>query len=319
MLTRLHRLIFVAAILGVAIPAALAQNYPAKPIRFIVGPGPDVVARIMGQRLTESWSQQVVVDQRPGAGGVIAADTVAKAVPDGYTILLTTGAYTINAVLYQNLPFNLERDFAPVTLLVTISFVIVVNPTVPAKTLQEFIALAKAKPGTLNCGHSGPGTTAHLGCEILKRSAGINIVSVPYKGTVPALVDTMTGQSQIMFAVMQGGLPYVQSGKLRAIAVTGAKRQAALPDVQTVREAGVPGADIFSWNGVHAPAKTPAAVISKLNAEMVRIVKLPEVQERMHSLGLDPVGDTPQEFAKFVKEDIARWAKAVKETGVKAE
>ncbi len=319
MLKLVYRWVVGAALVGALIPAALAQNYPTKPIRFIVGPGPDVLARIIGQRLTEAWSQQVVVDQRPGAGGVIAADTVAKALPDGYTILLTTGAYTINAVLYKDLPFNLERDFAPVTLLATISFVIVVNPSVPAKTLQEFIALAKAKPGTLNCGHSGPGTTAHLGCEMLKRSAGINIVSVPYKGTVPALVDTMTGQSQIMFAVMQGGLPYVQSGKLRAIAVTGAKRQAALPDVQTVKEAGVPGADIFSWNGVHAPAKTPAAIVGKLNAEMVRIVKMPEVQERMQSLGLDPVGDTSQKFAKFVKEDLARWAKAVKETGVKAE
>ena len=319
MLKLVRRCVVGAALAGALIPAALAQNFPVRPIRFIVGPGPDVVARIVGQRLTEAWSQQVVVDQRPGAGGVIAADTVAKAVPDGYTILLTTGAYTINAVLYQNLPFNLERDFAPVTLLVTIPFVIVVNPAVPAKTLQEFIALAKAKPGTQNCGHSGPGTTAHLGCEMLKRSAGINIVSVPYKGTVPALIDTMTGQSQIMFAVMQGGLPYVQSGKLRAIAVTGAKRHPALPDVQTVKEAGVPGADIFSWNGVHAPAKTPAAVIGKLNSEMVRIVKIPEVQERMQSLGLDAVGDTPPEFAKFVKEDLARWAKAVKETGVKAE
>jgi tripartite-type tricarboxylate transporter receptor subunit TctC len=300
-------------------PAALAQNYPTRPIRFIVGPGPDVLARIIGQKLTESWAQQVVVDQRPGAGGVIAAETVAKAAADGYTILLTTGAYTINAVLYKNLPFNLERDFTPVTLLATISFVIVTNPTVPAKTIQEFIALAKAKPGQLNCGHSGPGTTAHLGCEMLKRSAGINIVSVPYKGTVPALVDTMTGQSHVMFAVMQGGLPYVQSGKLRAIAVTGAKRQAALPDVQTVREAGVAGADIFSWNGVHAPAKTAGAIVSKMNAEMVRLVKQPDVQERMAGLGLDPVGNTPQEFAQFVKEDLARWARAVKETGVKAE
>jgi tripartite-type tricarboxylate transporter receptor subunit TctC len=299
--------------------AAHAQDYPVKPIRFIVGPGPDVLARMVGQKLTDSWGQQVVVDQRPGAGGIIAGDTVAKSLPDGYTLLLSTGAYTINTTLYPNLPFKFERDFAPVSLLTVISFLVIVNPSVPAKSMQDLIQLAKAKPGSLNCAHSGPGTTAHLGCEMLKTSAHVDIVSVPYKGTVPAIIDVIGGQAQLMFAVMQGGLQHVQSGKLRALAVTGAKRAAALPEVPTITEAGVPGADFISWNGVHVPERTPKAVIAKLNSEISRQLRSPDVRERMLALGLDPVGDTPDEFAAFVKADIARWAKAIKDTGVRAE
>ena len=299
--------------------AALAQDYPAKPIRFIVGPGPDVLARLIGQRLTDSWGQQVVVDQRPGSGGIIAADTVSKSIPDGYTLLLTTGAYTINATLYPKLPYDLQRDLAPVSLLATISFLVIVNPSLPAKTMQDLIQLAKAKPGALNCAHSGPGTTAHLGCEMLKSSARIDFVSVPYKGTVPAIIDVIGGQAQLMFAVMQGGLPHVQAGKLRALAVTGTKRSAALPDVPTITEVGVAGADFISWNGVHVPVRTPKAVITKLNAELERLLKLPEVRERMLTLGLDPAGGTTETFAAFVRADIARWAKVIKDTGVRAE
>ena len=320
-MTSISRLVVVALIIIGSVPAgaAFAQNYPVKPIRFIVGPGPDVLARMIGQKLTDSWGQQVVVDQRPGAGGIIAADTVAKALPDGYTLLLTTGAYTINATLYSKLPYNLVRDLAPVGLLASISFLVVVNPSVPAKSMADLIQLARAKPGQLNCAHSGPGTTAHLGCEMLKNSAKIDIVSVPYKGTGPALIDVIGGQAQLMFAVMQGGLPHVRTGKLRALAVTGARRSAAIPEVPTITEAGVPGADFISWNGVHVPAGTPKALIAKLNTEMVRLLKLPEVQDRMLNLGLDPVGDTPDEFAAFVKADIARWAKVIKESGVRAE
>jgi len=260
-----------------------------------------------------------VVDQRPGAGGIIAADLVAKSLPDGYTLLLTTGAYTINASLYQKLPYDLERDLAPVALLASISFIVVVPPGLPAKSMQELIQLAKAKPGQLNCAHAGPGTTAHLGCEMLKTSAGINIVPVPYKGVAPALVDVMTGQAQIMFAVAQGGLPQVQSGKLRALAITGAKRNPALPDVPTITEAGYGGADFVSWNGVHIRSGTPRAVIARLNNDLNRVLKLPDIQERMVTLGLDPAGGTPEAFGRFVREDIARWAKVIKESGVRVE
>ena len=299
--------------------AAYGQAYPVKPIRFIVGPGPDVLARMIGQKLTDSWGQQVVVDQRPGAGGIIAADLVSKSIPDGYTLLLTTGAYTVNTALYAKLPYNLERDLAPVSLLASISFLVIVNPSLPAKSMQDLIQLAKAKPGTLNCAHSGPGTTAHLGCEMLKSSAHIDIVPVPYKGTVPAIIDVIGGQAQFMFAVMQGGLPQVQAGKLRALAVTGTKRSAALPDVPTITEAGVPGADFISWNGVHVTTGTPKAIIAKLNAELSHLLKLPDVRERMLTLGLDPVSGTPEEFAVFVKADVARWAKVIKEAGIRAE
>lgn len=298
---------------------AFAQNFPEKPIRLIVGPGPDVLARIVGGKMGDSWGHQVVVDQRPGAGGLIAADMVSKAQPDGYTLLLTTGAYTINHTLYPKAPYNLEKDFAPVSLLASISFLVIVPPSLPAKNLQELVQLARAKPGTLNCAHSGPGTTAHLGCEMLKSTAKIDIVPIPYKGTVPAIIDVVAGQAQLMFAVMQGGLPQLKAGKLRAVAVTGKKRHPSLPDVQTVTEAGYAGAEFVTWNGIHIPVKTPKPVLAKLNAEFDRILKLQDVRDRMFDLGLDPVGGSAESFGVFVKEDIARWAKVIKEAGVKAE
>jgi tripartite-type tricarboxylate transporter receptor subunit TctC len=312
-------IISLAIVAGLACDGVAAQTYPSKPIRFIVGPGPDILARLIGQKLTDTWGQQVVVDQRPGAGGIIAADTVAKSIPDGYTLLLTTGAYTINATLYPKLPYNLERDLAPVDLLALISFLVIVNPSLPAKSMQELVQLARAKPGTLNCAHSGPGTTAHLGCEMLKASARIDIVPVSYKGTNPAIVDVISGQAQLMFAVMQGGLPQVHAGKLRAVAVTGAKRSAALPDVPTITESGFAGADFISWNGVHVRAGSPKAIVAKLNDALNRTIKLSDIQERMGGLGLEPAGGTPEAFGAFVKEDIARWAKVIKSANVRVE
>lgn len=298
---------------------ASAADYPTKPIRFIVGPGPDVLARIVGQKLTDAWGQQVVVDQRPGAGGIIAADTAAKAAPDGYTLLLTTGAYTVNAVYYTKLPYELTRDFAPVSLLASIQFLLVVHPSVPAKSVEELIQLARAKPGQLNCASSGTATTAHLGCEMLKSMGRIDIVHVPYKGVAPALIDVLGGQVQMFFAVMQAGLPHVRGGKLRALAVSGTRRAQAAPDLPTVAESGIPGFAFDSWNGVHVPARTPRAIIARLNAELTKTVKLPDVRGRMLDLGLEPVGNAPEEFASFVKADLARWAKVIKEANVRVE
>jgi len=244
---------------------------------------------------------------------------VSKAQPDGYTLLLTTGAYTINHTLYPKAPYNLEKDFVPVSLLASISFLVITPPSLPVKTMPELIALAKAKPGTLNCAHSGPGTTAHLGCEMLKSVAKIDIVSIPYKGTVPAIIDVVAGQAQLMFAVMQGGLPQVKAGKLKAVAITGKKRHPSIPDVQTISEAGYAGADFVTWNGIHIPVKTPKPIVAKLNAEFDRVLKLQDVKDRMFELGLDGVGGSAESFGVFVQEDIARWAKVIKEANVKAE
>jgi len=314
---------FRAAILLLALlpcaPSAIAQSYPSRPIRFIVGPAPDVLPRLIGQYLTDAWGQQVVVDQRPGAGGIIAAETTAKAAPDGYTLLLTTGAYTANAVYYSKLPYDLVRDLAPVSLLATIQFLLVVHPSVAVKSVSELVALANTRPGQLNCASGGTGTTSHLGCEMLKSMARIDIVHVPYKGVAQATTDLLGGQVQMSFTVMQAGLPHVRGGKLRALAVSGSKRSAAAPELPTVSEAAVPGFSFDSWNGVHVPARTPKSVIAKLNTELVKTIKLPDIQKRMLDLGLEPVGNTPEEFAAFVRADIARWSKVVKDAGVRTE
>ena len=299
--------------------AAAAQEYPVKPIRIIVGPGPDVLARIVGQKLTDAWGQQVLVDQRPGAGGIIAADSVAKSPADGYTLLLSTGTYTTIPSLYTKVPYDFVRDLAPVTLLAQLPFLLVAHPSVPAKNVQELVQLARARPGQLNYASSGNGTTAHLAGEMLKSMAKINIVHVPYKGTVPGVIDLVAGQVHIMFAIIQSSLPHAQAGKLRALAVSGSKRSSSAPAVPTISESGVPGYEFISWNGVHLPAATPRAASSKLNAELLRIITLPAVKERMLGLGMDVAGGTPEEFGALVKSDIAKWAKVIRDAGIKAE
>ena len=304
---------------GVPAGIAAAPDYPVRPIRFIVGAAPDVLPRLVGQRLTDTWGQQVVVDQRSGAGGSIAAETAAKAAPDGYTLLLTTGAYSVNAVYYSKLPYDLVRDFAPVGLLATIQFLLVVHPSVPVKSIEELVQLARARPGQLNCASGGNGTTSHFGCEMLKSRAQIDVVHVPYRGVVPAITEVLGGQVQMMFTPMQAGLPHVRAGKLKALGVGGAKRASAAPDLPTVAEAGVPGFAFDSWNGVHVPVRTPGQIIAKLNTELAKAISLPEVQKRMLDLGLEPAGGTPGEFAAFVKADIARWASVVKDAGVRTE
>jgi tripartite-type tricarboxylate transporter receptor subunit TctC len=300
------------------LPAA-AQPFPSRPIRFVIGPAPDVLARMVGQKLTEAWGQQVIVDQRPGAGGIIAAETVAKAAPDGYTWLLSTGAYPTLVALSPKLPFDFVRDLEPVTLLASIPFLLVSHPSLPVTSVSDLVKLARARPSQINYASSGAGTTAHLAGEMFNSMAKVKLVHVSYKGVPAGLIGVMSGESQLMFAIMQAGFPHVKSGKLRALAVSGRKRSQSAPDVPTISEAGVPGYDFTSWNGVHVPTGTSKAVISRIHGDLVRIVGMSDVKEKMFSLGMDVAGSTPEELGALVKSDIGKWSKVVKEAGVRVE
>jgi tripartite-type tricarboxylate transporter receptor subunit TctC len=293
-------------------------DYPKKQIHFIVGPGPDSLARLFGQKMTEAWGQPVIVEQRGGGGGTISAEAVAKAAPDGYTLLLMTGTHAINPSVYKT-NYDMVRDFAPVTLLGSTPFVLAVHPSVPVKSVAELIRLAKEKPGTLNYGSGGSGTPPHLATELFKQMAGINIVHVPYKTIPLAITDLLGGQLQVMFTVGPAGLPQVKAGKIRGLAVSTAKRSSFAPDLPTVAESGLPGFNVFGWNGVLVTAGTPRPVIEKLHSLFVTAMKDPETRKRMADFGFEPIGNTPEEFGAFVKEDIARWAKLVKDTGAKVE
>jgi tripartite-type tricarboxylate transporter receptor subunit TctC len=316
--TRSHRLVVSVAALICAYSAlpARAQDFPTRPVFIVVGPGPDAMARIYGQKLTEAWGQQVLVDPQPTGGGMVAMRTVARADPDGHTMLLTTGSYTINEALRPNLPVLLLRDFAPVSLIGTLSFVLITNPASPFKSLDDLVKAARAAPGKLNCASSGVGTTAHLGCEMLNNVAKVDIVHVPYKGVGPALTDLLGGRIEITFSVPTI-IEQVKAGQVRALAVTGTKRLPGLPDVPTVAEAGYPDLAFASWNGLHVPAGTPKPVIAKINAAVATARELPAIRQRMTDLGFTPEGGTPDEFGEFVKRDHARWSKVVKDTGVK--
>jgi len=299
--------------------SAVAQEFPTKPIRFVIGPAPDVLARMVGQKLTEAWGQQIVVDQRPGAGGIIAAETVVKAAPDGYTWLLSTGAYPTLVGLYPKLPFDFVRDLEPVSLLASIPFLLVAHPSLPVRSVPDLIKLARARPGEINYASSGAGTTAHLAGEMFNSMAKVKLMHVPYKGVPAGLIGVMSGEAQLMFAIMQAGFPHVKSGKLRALAVSGAKRTVSAPDVPTIAESGVPGYEFTSWNGVHVPAATPKPIVGKINAELVKVVSMPDVRERMVALGMEVAGSTPDELGALVKSDIAKWSKVIREAGVKVD
>jgi tripartite-type tricarboxylate transporter receptor subunit TctC len=315
----------VGIVAGLALIApAKAQDYPSKPIRLVVpfaaGGATDVLARLVGERLTATLGQQVVVDNRPGAGGNIGSDIVARAEPDGYTILMgAVGTHAINPSLYPKMPYDPVKDFAPVTLVASVPNVLVVNPEVPANSVQELIDLAKAKPGELNFASSGNGTSIHLSGELFKAMTGTDIVHVPYKGSGPAVTDLLGGQVQMMFDNMPSSLPHVKAGKLRALGVTSAKRSPALPEVPTIAEAGVPSYDATSWFGILAPAGTSEPVVTRLQGAIVQALGEPEMRQRMADLGAEPVGDTPAEFGQFIAAEIAKWAKVVNDAGVKLE
>ena len=310
----LHAIVMAA----MAAAPALAQQYPVKPIRFVTGGGPDAMARILGPKFTAAWGQQVVVEERGGGGGMISAETVARASPDGYTLLLATGTHTINPNFFK-LSYDMTRDFAPVTLLGTIPFVLSVHPAVPATTVDELVKLARAKPGELNYGSGGNGSPGHLIGEMFKSRTGVNIVHVPYKTVAQGVTALIGEQVQVNFVVGPSAVPQIRAGRIRPLAVTTSKRSASLPEVPTIAEAGLTGFDAPAWNGVLVPARTPRPVIAQLHAEIVKDLKLPDVLERITALGFEPVGNTPEEFGVFLKAELAKWAKVAKEIGAKAE
>lgn len=313
-------LMLVAAAAAAAQPAA---NYPNKPIRIVVpqsaGGSTDLTARLIAQKLSDAVGQPVVVDNRPGAGSIIGTDLVAKATPDGYTLLVVASSITINPSLHRKLPFDPMRDLAPITQLSAFPNMLVVHPSLPVKSVQDLIALARAKPGQINYGSSGTGTGTHLSAELFKSMTGVDMVHVPYKGGGPAVTALLGGQVQLNFATIPSVLPYVRAGKLRAVAVTTSRRSPAAPDVPTIAESGVPGYDHGPWNGMLAPAKTPKAVIARLNAEVARIVHMPEAKAVLVHEGAEPVGNTPEEFAAIIRTETAKWAKVIKAAGIKAD
>jgi tripartite-type tricarboxylate transporter receptor subunit TctC len=299
--------------------AALAQTYPIKSIRLIVGSsaggGGDTFARVTAQALSNALGQQVVIDNRAGAGGNIGADLVAKAPPDGYTLLFVYTGHVLNPSLYPKLPFDTVRDFAPVALLATNESFLLVNPAVPAKSLAELIALAKQSPGKYTIG-ALPSSAQHLGSELFKLRAGIDLLFIPYKGNGPALTDLLGGQLDAAFNTVAITLPLVQAGKLRALAVAGERRSKLAPGVPTMIEAGLPGFSFFGWYGIVAPAKTPDAVVKRLNEALVRIMKSPDILDRIAAMGNEPVGSTPAEFDKFIRDEIPKWGKVIRDAKI---
>ena len=314
--------VFIAfAVGGGFSPAAWTQAYPAKAIRIIVpfpaGGTSDILSRAVGQKLTEQWKQPVIVDNRPGASANIGAELLVKSPPDGYTLFCASTIHTINPSLYSKLAYDPVRDFTPITLLAATSQVLAVHPSVPVKTVKEFIAYAKKRPGELNYSSAGNGSQPHLTAEMFKVRTGINIVHVPYKGAPPAMSDLLAGHVALTFATSPSAVPHVKAGKLRALGVSTAKRISALPDVPTIDEAGVPGFEASGANGLVGPAGMPPAIVEKLNATVVAIVKEPAMSKFLSDQGAEPWTTTPAEYASYIKSEVAKWAKAVKDSGAR--
>lgn len=302
-------------------PASQAQKYPDKPIQIIVpfaaGGGADIVARLLGQRMSETWGQPVIVENRPGASGNIGTGIVAKAKPDGYTLLMASSAYVINPNLYKSIPYDPIKSFAPITQPALLPNILVVNPSLPVKSVAELITYAKSASKAVAYASAGTGTGTHLAAEMFKLQAGVEMLHVPYKGGGAVLNDLLGGQVSLTFATLPSVLQYVKTGKLRPLAMTTTKRWSELPDVPTLAESGLPGFEISTWIGLLAPAGTPQSIIDKIHAEVVRIVQLPEVREHFTSLGMEPVGDTPAQFSQQIKDEVNKYAKLVEASGAK--
>jgi tripartite-type tricarboxylate transporter receptor subunit TctC len=308
---------FLAVMLTVLAQPLLAQNYPSKPIRFIVGFAPggpnDIIARIIGQKLSETFGVPVPVDNRPGADSMIGTQLAARAAPDGYTISMISASAAIHPSVYNNIPYDIVKDFSHVAVLASGAFVLVVNPTLPVKSVKDLIAVAKARPGQLNFASSGAGGTLHLSGELFKSLAHVNMNHIPYKGGAPAITDVVTGQVELMFSPIAIAMPHVEAGKLRPIAVTAAKRWPALPDLPTIVESGVPGYESTGWYGVVAPARTPREIVTRLNQEIVKLLGRADVRQQLASFDLEPVGSSPEQMTSHLKADIVKWAKVVKD------
>lgn len=310
---------------SLTVGTAAAQNdavtYPSRPVRIIVPQSPgastDLTARIIGQRLAEAFKQPVVVENRAGAGTIIGTDLMVRSTPDGHTVMVVAAGITINPIIYKKMPYDVGRDLAPVSQLTKFSNMLVAHPAFAAKTLQELIVMARAKPGVINYASAGMGSSTHLSMDLLKMMTGIELAHIPYIGGGPAAIATMGGQVQLNIGTTAGVLPHVRTGKLRALAVTAAQRVVAAPDVPTIAESGVTGYEHTPWNGMFAPAKTPRAIIAKMNMEVVRILSMPEVRKLFANDGIDTVGTTPEAFAKIVQEELVTWPKVAKAAGIK--
>jgi tripartite-type tricarboxylate transporter receptor subunit TctC len=313
----------LAALLLSALAGAASAQYPSHPVRFIVpsavGGGTDIIARAIALKLSESLGAQFVVENRPGAGQMIGIELAAKAPADGYTILMAASTLAINPIMYKAVPYDPVRDFAPITQAATLPNVVVVHPSLPVKSITELIAYAKAHPGQLNFASAGIGTSPQMSIELLKSMAGIDMVHIPYKGTAPGVVDVLAGQVLVMAPNVLTALPHIKSGKLRALAVTSPKRSAALPDVPTVAEAGLPGYDSTQWYGVLAPAGTQREIVARLHGAIARALRDEEVGRRLAADGAEPVGSSPEEFTAFIKSETEKWAKVARAAGIKAE
>ncbi len=319
--------IFRAALYWLALSApacnALAQDYPARPMRLIVAFAPggsvDLVARLIGQKLSEAWGQQVVIDNRPGAGGNLSAGLAARATPDGYTLYMSSASLVVNPSLYRNLPYDPIRDFAPVTLIASVQNVLVAHPSVPARNVNQLIELARKAPGTINYASTGSGSSGHLTMELFRSMAGIALTHVPYKVIGQATADLLSGQVSLWFPTIPGALPHIRAGKMAALAVAGSKRSPALAEVPTVAESGLSGFEASTWYPLLAPAGTPRPIVGKLNAQVVAILGSAEVHGRLVGLGVEPIGSTSAQLASHIKSELAKWAKVVKLSGVRVD
>lgn len=315
--------IALVALSTLAAETVIAQQYPARPIRLIVpfppGGGTDITARAVAQKLSESWGQTVVVDNRPGANGTIGVDIAAKSAPDGHTLTMISSSHAVNTSLYTRQPYDLLKDLTPITQATSQPYVLVINPSVPAKSVKELVGVAKAKPGALNYGSSGTGGISHLAGALLGSLTGTSLVHIPYKGGAPATIDVISGQIQIMFGTLLLNGPHIKAGRLRVLAVTTPQRWPGTPDLPTMQEAGVPGFVITQWYGLLAPAKTPQPTVAKLSKEIARILHQPDVKEKLAADGADAVGNTPEQFGAHIQSETAKYGKLIKQIGLKPE